>query len=390
MRILFCNYEYPPLGGGGGVINKQVAEELAKQHEVSVLTSQGMGLPQFAIENGVKVYRVPVFFRSRQAAANFPSMMAYLPSAYLKGRRLVQQEKFDVINTHFVVPTGPVGDWLSSYADIPNVLSLHGGDLYDPSKFTSPHRHGILRSLVRHLLHRAEVVVGQSTNTLQNVRDYYDPKLPCECIPLGIVRPESQEVARRADYGLPEDAVVLTAVGRLVARKAVEQLVQMVKDLGDPKVHLMVMGSGPQQPPLEQLARDIGVSSQVHFLGQVEEADKFKVLRMSDIYTSTSQHEGFGIVYLEAMACGLPVVCYDYGGQTDFLESGKTGYLIKLNDLKAFTQAVKELAASPESRKAMGRHNSVVVENYYIDHCAKSYEEVFERAIDIRQSKKSS
>ncbi|MCK5395921.1 MAG: glycosyltransferase, partial [Gammaproteobacteria bacterium] len=74
MRILYCNYEYPPLGGGGGVINKQIAEELAKRHTVDVLTSQGMDMPAEVVENGVTVYRVPVFFRSRQAAANLPSM----------------------------------------------------------------------------------------------------------------------------------------------------------------------------------------------------------------------------------------------------------------------------------------------------------------------------
>ena len=56
MRILFCNYEYPPLGGGGGVFNKQIAEELAKRHTVDVLTSQGMNLPAFSVENGVNIY----------------------------------------------------------------------------------------------------------------------------------------------------------------------------------------------------------------------------------------------------------------------------------------------------------------------------------------------
>lgn len=384
MKILFCNYEYPPLGGGGGVINKLVAEELAKRHEVTILTSQGLGLPEFVVENGVKVHRVPVFFRSRQAAANFPSMLAYLPSAYVKGRQLVRAEHFDVINTHFVVPTGPVGQWLSTYADIPNVLSVHGGDLYDPSKFSSPHRHAILRVLVRYLLHKAEVVVGQSNNTLQNVRDYYDAQLSCECIPLGIVRPQSTEVAKRAKYGLDDDAVVLVAVGRLVSRKAVDQLVQVVKDLANPKVQLLVIGSGPQQANLEQLAKDMGIRAQIRFLGQVDEAEKFALLRMADIYASTSQHEGFGIVYLEAMACGLPVVCYDYGGQTDFLTTGKTGSLVKLNDRQAFTEAIRQLALAPASRESMGRHNKMAVEDYYIDHCARRYEAVFEKAIAIR------
>ena len=60
LRILFCNYEYPPLGGGGGVINALLAEELAKKHDVTVLTSRCMGLPEESVENGVRIIRLPV------------------------------------------------------------------------------------------------------------------------------------------------------------------------------------------------------------------------------------------------------------------------------------------------------------------------------------------
>ena len=70
MRILFCNYEYPPLGGGGGVINALLAEELATRHEVTVLTSRGMGLPAESVVNGVRIVRAPVFFRQKRVGLN--------------------------------------------------------------------------------------------------------------------------------------------------------------------------------------------------------------------------------------------------------------------------------------------------------------------------------
>src|ERR1700734_3481311 len=107
MKILFCNYEYPPLGGGGGVVMAALARELGRRHEVTVLTSQALGLPGISIEGGVKVVRAPVFFRRELAVANFPSMLAFLPSGTLKGLAL-RAGAFDVINTHFVVPSGPV------------------------------------------------------------------------------------------------------------------------------------------------------------------------------------------------------------------------------------------------------------------------------------------
>src|ERR1700759_617367 len=123
MKILFCNYEYPPLGGGGGVVMAALARELARRHSVTVLTSRALGLPAEDRDGGVRVVRAPVFFRKELAVANVPSMLAFLPMGALAAARL--HERFDVINTHFVVPTGPLGAWLARRRGIPNVLSVH-------------------------------------------------------------------------------------------------------------------------------------------------------------------------------------------------------------------------------------------------------------------------
>lgn len=386
MRILYVNYEYPPLGGGGGVINKQIAEELASRHTVDVLTSQGLGLPAFSVENGVNIHRVPVFFRSRQAAANLPSMLAYLPSGYRTGLGLLKENNYDVINTHFAIPSGPLGDWLSRKAKIPNVLSVHGGDLYDPSKFMSPHRHFLLRSVVKKVLSRANSVVAQSSNTVGNVHEYYASDLDCKCIPLGIVRHTQSIDSPRERYDLSEKDIALVTVGRLVARKGLDRLLEIVKQINNSNVHLFIIGSGPQLEPLKAMTGEMNLDSQIHFLGQVDDQEKLEVLQMSDIYVSTSQHEGFGIVYLEAMAAGLPVVCYDYGGQTDFLSSGSTGYVVKLNDEQSFKDACESLVEQPEIRQQMGKHNLTAVESFYIDNCAGQYEKLYEQVIEDHRS----
>ena len=384
MRILFCNYEYPPLGGGGGVINALLAEELSARHEVTILTSQGLGLPAESIENGVRVVRAPVFFRSQLAAANVPSMLAYLPMGIAAGKRLIRANQFDVINTHFVLPTGPVGDALADFGNLPNVLSVHGGDLYDPSKWMSPHKHFILRKWVNRLLQKADRIVAQSRNTVDNVHTYYDPSLTVERIPLGIKRP-AVDAATRADYGFTDNQTLLVTVGRLVARKAMDQLITMLKDLGKQDAHLLIIGSGPQEQTLRQKASDLGLSGRVHFMGQTDERDKFRLLQISDIFVSTSQHEGFGLVFLEAMAAGLPVICYGYGGQTDFLIDGVTGHVVPLNDLTLFTDSCRNLISNREANQRMRTENITRVEELYTDNCARQYEQLFEEVI----SKKS-
>ena len=170
MKILFCNYEYPPLGGGGGIVMAALARQLARRHQVTVLTSRANGLPPVSIEEGIRVIRVPVLFRKHMAVANFPSMLAYLPSGFVRGLLLARQHTFDIVNTHFALPSGPLGHALSRVYRVPNVLSVHGGDLFDPSKASSPHRHAPLRQSVRWLLKAADAVIGQSQDTLDRVR----------------------------------------------------------------------------------------------------------------------------------------------------------------------------------------------------------------------------
>jgi glycosyltransferase involved in cell wall biosynthesis len=381
VKILFCNYEYPPLGGGGGVVMAALARELANRHEVTALTSRAGKLPAVSDDSGVRVVRVPVFFRTALDTANFPSMLAYLPTAAWRALRLGRGSAFDVVNTHFVVPTGPVGQWIADRHRIPNVLSVHGGDLYDPSKKLSPHRHGWLRRPIQRMLTRADAVVAQSRNTRDNVRQIYGVERTVDLIPLGIDRPPRLDRVSPVEFGLPADAFTIVTVGRLVARKQTTQLVGALASSGVPNAHLLVIGGGPDEEPIRRAAAEHGVADRVHLLGRVSERDKYRALAAADLFASTSAHEGFGLVFLEAMSFGLPVICYDHGGQTDYLQSGKTGYVLKLDDSSAFADALRSTAALPDRGRSIGAVNRALVEDYFIDRCAERYEAVLERVI---------
>ena len=358
---------------------RALARELARRHEVTVITSQALDLARESDDGGVRVLRVPVFFRKELAVANFPSMFAYLPTALLRGLAL-RRSGFDVVNTHFVVPSGPVGEVLARLYGVPNVLSVHGGDLYDPSKKSSPHRHAWLRWPIRRMLYSADSVVGQSRDTLRRVEEIYGVRRPTELIPLGIDRPVKVAGATRAQFGIPDDAFVMMTIGRIVPRKSSVQLVEALAKSDRPNAHLVFVGDGPDATAVRAAAEAAGLARRVHLLGYVTEEQKSMALSVADIFVSTSQHEGFGLVFLEAMAFGLPVVCYDRGGQTDFLRTPDTGAVVKLNDLDAFTRAVVDLHDQTERRRVIGRHNLEKVEGYFIDRCAERYEAVFAAA----------
>src|SRR5690606_15703777 len=189
------------------------------------------------------------------------------------------------------------------------------------------------------------------------------------------------------EYGFTDEHILLVSVGRLVARKNIGQLIDTVKALADDRVQLLIIGAGPEEENLRARAAEQEVTDSVHFLGYVDDAEKFRVLNMADIFVSSSRHEGFGINLLEAMACGLPIVCYDYGGQTDFLEHEVNGYLIPVGDIEQFTEHCQNLVESQELRLRFGQKNKQAIETYFIDNCALQYENVFAEAIQRRAGK---
>lgn len=388
MNLFVINYEYPPIGGGGGVICRDICEEIASRgHGVTVITSGFYGLPPFESVNGVGIHRVPVMMRRERDVASLPSLLSYVPRCVGKGAALFRDERFEVINTHFAVPSGPAGQYLSGRFRVPNVLSIHGGDIYDPSKALSPHRTFGLRQTVRKMLRSADRVVAQSSDTMRNSRKYYGIDRPIDIVPLGI-RPNHYPSKTRRDLGLPDDRFVLITIGRLVGRKNLGELLEMIEGVRrETPCMLLVIGDGPEMESLARKVGGLGAGDSVRLTGRVDEERKFQYLRASDLYVSTAIHEGFGIVFLEAMECGLPVLCYDRGGQTDFLKEGVTGALVRLGDTHSFRGKMKELLQSAEERKRIGAHNREYVKEFYIGRCADRYLDIFDAAISSRKSR---
>jgi len=380
MNILVINYEYPPIGGGGGVLTRDISESMvAMGHHVSVITSHFDNLPLDEVINGVKIVRVPVYFRNKLEVANIPSMLCYFPVGLFTGYARLGQQKFDIVNTHFAVPSGPLGSLMSRVFKCPNVLSILGGDIYDPSKMYSPHRTPFLSHTVRALLKDADRVVAGSDNTKQNAIKYYKVQRQIDVIPLGIRKPVFERKTREK-FGLNEDDFVFCTIGRLVKRKnIVEALLVLSKFKDQSQIKFIVIGDGPERKDLETEVRRLKLVNRVHMMGNVSDEVKFQLLDLSDCYLSTALHEGFGLVFLEAMSCGLPIICFNNGGQTDFLTDGQNGFLTEVGDLVKFGERVNTVMLDPKLRQKMGVNNRHHIGEFYIERCAKKYIDIFDQ-----------
>ncbi|MFQ5963570.1 MAG: glycosyltransferase family 4 protein [Candidatus Scalinduaceae bacterium] len=379
MNILIINYEYPPFGGGGGVFCKSLAEQLCKNNNVSVITSKFNNQKSYEIDNNVEIFRVPIFMRGDKNAATIISMLSFFPACLLVGYRLQRKRKFDIVHSMFAIPSAPAGLILAKKFKIPHILSILGGDIFDPSKKLSPHRTPFLHYTVKKMIEDSDKVVALSSDIMKRAIDYYNISKKIDIIHLGIEKPVCN-IKKRQDYGFKLNDILLVTVGRLVSRKSVQDLINVVKSINCPNLKLVIIGDGPEKPKLESLSKKLNVSDRIFFFGNVTDEEKFQLLNISDIYVSSSQHEGFGIVFLEAMASGLPVVSYNKGGQVDFLIDNKTGFLIQTGDINKFTSCIRDLSENLELRMQMSQFNNIYVENYLIEACTIKYNLLYELA----------
>lgn len=367
LHILVLCYEYPPIGGGGGVGASQYAEAWAAAgHAVTVLTSGSRDLPVEEVKGNLRIVRLRVIGRHDRATATNRSMLAYLVggAAWLVRNRRTLGD-LDVANTHFSIPTGPLGSFASRLLRIPNVLTIIGGDIYDPSKKSSPHRHGWSRIANRRIIGSADDVIAISSDTRERAQRYYGIRRPIHVIPYGFSPPEehhgppSSGIARDAgqrEAGSPSDAFRLIAVGRLVPRKGFRHLLAALALLPS-RVRLEVVGDGPGAGSLEKLAVELGVADRVTWPGFLDRGEILRRMRHADAFVLSSLHEGLGIVVQEAMFAGLPIVATDNGGQTDLVTDGENGLLVPVADAGALANAVLELMEDAESRQVMGRRS---------------------------------
>ena len=145
--------------------------------------------------------------------------------------------------------------------------------------------------------------------------------------------------------------------------------------LNDPRIHYFLAGNGPLKQELTELAKRLGVSKNIHFLGY--RRDIPSLLKNADVYVFPSLREGLGMASIEAMATGLPIVTSNRHGINDYSESGKTGYKYAPNDAEGFAEGIRIILEDEGLRKQMGEHNIAVSQRFTVDESMSHMREIY-------------
>jgi glycosyltransferase involved in cell wall biosynthesis len=363
MRVLLLNYEFPPLGGGAGVATQALARGLASRGvTVDVITAgerdecraEVLWDGHAAEEGLLTVYRVKCS-RTGVHEAGMAGAASYLRNALPLVRARMRDEHYDIVHVFFSLPTGAMLPFLS-LGDTPVMVSLRGSDVpgYDPHHRTLERTHRMLLPLTRWIWRRATRVVAVC-ESLGRLALRTDPGLRYSVIPNGVDLNRFRPSARgRSRHG---GKIRCLAVARLVERKGIGDLIEALAALERGRFELEILGSGPDERRLRDLARRLGVEREVIFAGSVSRSEIAARYREADIFTLASWEEAFGNVFAEAMASGLPIVGSSVGGLPELVEHGKNGFLVPPREPRALAAAIRLLADNPDLRAEIGRRN---------------------------------
>jgi len=231
------------------------------------------------------------------------------------------------------------------------VVIAHGIEVWSP-----------LSRIRREALLHADLVLAPSTDTVQKIAQVQGValerirRLPWCLDPGFLADSHESELLRPREF--PKGRVLLT-VARLAANeryKGIDELIEVMPDLlsTTPDLHLVIVGDGDDLPRLQQRTVHLGISDRVVFLGSLDRHDLIACYRDCDIFALPSAGEGFGLVFLEAMALAKPVVGGAHGGTPDIIEDGVTGYLVQHGDLAQLQERLQRLLTDDLLRRRMG------------------------------------
>lgn len=290
-------------------------------------------------------------FRIERANAGF-----LLPTRPVRRRvdALAREVEADVVFVDPMVPLGAIGPRLTA---APYVVVAHGAEVTVYGHL--PVTHGMGRRVLRGAA--GVIVAGAYTSSV--VTRVAGRPIPTLVVPPGVdphrFQPRDAEAraAARRRFGIPVDVPLVLGVSRLVPRKGFDVVLAAVAGLDD--AHVAIAGTGRDAGRLQRRARRLG--ERAHFLGRVPDDDLPDLYACADVFAMLCRDrwagleaEGFGIVFLEAAACGVPVVAGRSGGSAEAVLDQETGYVVEPRDVAAVRAALERLLGDATLREKMG------------------------------------
>lgn len=362
-RHLLVTNDFPPKVGGIQSYLWELWRRLPPE-DTRVMTTPHDGAAAFDAASPIRIIRSPE-----------PVLLPY-PWLVSRIREVAKDVGAEIVLFDPALPLGAIAPFIG----LPYGVVLHGAEVTIPARIPGS------KASLRRVLDSASLVVAAGEYALAEAERCASHVLPSVVIPPGVDTArftpptQAERSSARAQFGFESTDLVIASVNRLVPRKGIDVLIRAVQRLAlaRPQLRCVIGGTGRELGRLRRLAAEL--DAPVTFLERVDDDDVVRLYQAADVMAMLChdrwlglEQEGFGIVFLEAAACGVPQVAGASGGAAEAVHPEKTGIVIDVpREVAAVTTGLGRLLDSPDLRREMGEKGRArVEESFAYDHLAQ-------------------
>lgn len=338
LRILILNYEYPPLGGGAGIVTKHLGERFVERgYQVHIVTTWFFGEPEYSSEGNLTIVRLKSR-RKRTYKSNPLEMMSWAQYALQYFQELPVEKLFDVCIANFTMPGGYVAKYIKKRWNIPFVILSHGHDIpwFAPKQMLPWHILAFpwIKNIMK--LSSKNIVL---TEDLKKTADHF---LGERFHSKNLVIPNGMLMDKyKSGFDSTKKSIQIVFVGRLVEQKDPLTFIRSCKAINDLKipVHFTMIGDGPLKSQVEKLAMKLDIRN-IEIMGQVSHYDVLKTYEKADVLIFPSREEAMSLVVLESVSRGMYILSTLVSGNHHLIEEGVNGNFVPFGDETKISEAV--------------------------------------------------
>lgn len=389
MRILILDNEFPPLGGGTGVINYHVMGELDRNElvEVDLVTSSRtrdkFETEQFGVRS--RIFKVPVDNKNIHHSSN-GELLRYASRGMRQALHLMRQQPYHLCWAYATVPAGFIALYLKLRTGLPYILITQGPDIpwYERRYYSL---YPILLPIIQFIWHRASVVTAQSITSRQLIART-SPRLPVSIVHNGVeierFTPAPELLSQR---GRREPLIFLCS-GRLIERKGQHHLLQAADLLNrrgyTRQFRIVLVGTGDNEQQLRDQCARLTLQNTVTFTGFMTREDMPRLYTEADVFVLPSYNEGMSIALLEALASGLPVVVTETGGTAELVKDN--GFIVPWADPVTLADVLERFLRQPALCQQMGARSHAIAKGFSWQATVQAYLDLSSRCLSETSS----
>ncbi|MBI3591348.1 MAG: glycosyltransferase family 4 protein [Candidatus Melainabacteria bacterium] len=377
------NYEFPPIGGGGGTTTRYLAKYLVKLGvEVNVYTAKPMDKDVHDHPEGFRLHYVgPV--KKKLTTTHLPELARFALTIMYYAKPVIKEVQPNLIHCFFTIPSGCFGLYAKKIFKIPYITSALGADVpgFNIGDWRLDVYHTFTHSLTKSIWNNSSHLVANSTSLMELCKQF-SPKQSVEVITNGVDTEVFYPGSKKNNS--QNNEVQLLYISRLTWQKGIETLIHalgILKARGITNYKLTVAGDGHLKEPMFSLIDKYQIRDKVNYLGWKNLEELPDIYRTADIFILPSVMEGMPSVVLQAMATGLPIIASRVKGFEEILEENINGLTAEYNNPREFADAIEKLIKVTELREKMSRSSFEKARKFSWESIAEQYLELYTKTV---------